>query len=286
MLHNEDAYEHSPDEFSKIIIIGDVHGDIKRFLNILQHADVINKDLEWISEKTLVIQLGDVVDSLNRQTSENWEVLPDTELLYLINSLKNIAKTKQSKLISLIGNHELMNIIGNFSYVSPQSKANTENRQKLFQPAGMLSDILSNMPLVQKVGPLFFSHSFIRKHHLDILEASNKPVSYINVLWHQFMSTGRIAIEDKEIFDKIILDPSEGILWTRNMNNDTETQYVKEKLGIQYAFVGHTAVERIQLVNNFVWLVDTGISRAFGTQSYQYIYIQDYSISVKTISEG
>lgn len=284
MLNNNVIYEFP--QTSRVVIIGDLHGDLRRLKDILLDAKIINNDLEWIANPptTFVVQLGDQVDSMKRDPAiQDWEVLPDTEMLYFTQSLDNIAKAHGGRMISLIGNHELMNVIGNFSYVSP--KSSIPDRHKMFEPKGLLSNLLSMRPIVLKVGPLFFSHSFIHKHHLDILEATNKPISYINDVWHQFMSTGRIDIEDKDIFDKIILDPSDGILWTRSLDNDTDLQIVKQKLDIQYAFVGHTSVERIQLVNNSIWLVDTGISRSFGTKSYQYLDIDNYSISAKSITE-
>ncbi len=53
---------------NRIIIIGDVHGDLKRFKKILIDAKIINNRLEWIAEppNTIVVQLGDQIDSLNR----------------------------------------------------------------------------------------------------------------------------------------------------------------------------------------------------------------------------
>lgn len=285
MLNDSIIYElpHS----NRIVVIGDLHGDLKRLTSILIDAKIFNDTLEWIAQppSTIVVQVGDQVDSLKRDANiEDWEKLPDTEILYFTQSLDSIAKANGGRFISLIGNHELMNIIGNFSYVSPNSLGNPDDRLKQYKPTGTLSNILAMRPLILKVGSLLFSHSFIRKHHLDILDAAKKPVSYVNNLWHQFMSSGRISIDDKDIFDKIILDPTDGILWTRSLDNDDKISEIKQILNIEYAFVGHNSVEKIQLINNFVFLVDTGISRAFGTKSYQYVDIQDNNISVKTIA--
>jgi len=104
----------------RIIIIGDMHGDVRRFKNILIHANIINNNLEWIAEppETIIVQLGDQVDSMNRLTNENWEKLKDYEMIYFTENLNLIARAKGGYCISLIGNHELMNIIGDFSYVS------------------------------------------------------------------------------------------------------------------------------------------------------------------------
>jgi hypothetical protein len=267
-------------------VIGDIHGDLKRFKNILIDANIINNDLEWIAEpqETIVIQLGDQVDSMNRAPDiHNWEVLDDITVIHFTDSLDNIAKAKGGRVISLIGNHELMNVIGNFSYVS--SKSNVPNRTDYFKPTGILSTVLANRPLVIKIGQLFFCHAGIKKQHLDLLHKYEKPVSYINEVWRQFMLTGTISVNDKELFDKLLLD-MDGILWTRTVDDNDDMTTVLNTIGCEYIFIGHTTVEKVQLVGNRLWYVDTGISRAFGSMSYQYIDINNYNISVKTITDN
>ena len=269
----------------RIIIIGDVHGDIKRFKNILINASIINNDLEWIAEppNTIVVQIGDQVDSLNRDPNiPEWEILEDYNLLYFTNSLDNIAKAKGGRLISLIGNHELMNVIGNFSYVSNKSKF--PNRYNYFMPKGTLSPILAKRPLVLKIGDLYFCHAGIRKHHINILNTYNKDILYINEIWKQFMLNGQINLEDKEIFDKIILD-MDGILWTRDVDSDEDLENFTKQINCTYMFVGHTPVENIILHKNKIWYIDSCISRAFGSQKYQYIDINKLTLSIKTIVE-
>ena len=275
-------YEHS----NRIVIIGDIHGDIRRFKDILIDAKIINKNIEWIAEpkNTIVIQMGDQVDSVNRDPSlEEWEVLPDVEMLYFTDLLNKIALSKGGRVISLIGNHELMNVIGNFSYVSQTSLNNNYKRQELFKPGGTLSALLSQRPLVVKIGRLLFCHAGLTLEHLNILSKYNKDISYINTIWKNFIKNNAIKIEDKEIFENIILD-MDGMLWTRDLNNGEDLIKLKEQLGCIYMFVGHTVVERVKLINDFIWYTDTGISRSFGNTSYQYIDIFNNQLNIKNVS--
>ena len=116
MFNIEHIYNNS---YSNIIIIGDIHGDFKRLKNILLNENVITNNLEWIKEDTIVIQLGDQIDSANRnQMISEWEMIKDVEVLNFTDLLSKLAKTKNSHFISIIGNHELMNFLGDFSYVS------------------------------------------------------------------------------------------------------------------------------------------------------------------------
>lgn len=279
------------EEVNRIIIIGDVHGDLKRFKNILLDANIINNNLEWIAkpQNTIVVQLGDQVDSANRDNSDNiisnernWEVMKDIEMIHFTNSLDIIAKSKGGKVISLIGNHELMNVIGDHTYVSNNSKYDLREAQ--FKPCGSISTILAKRPIILKIGKLLFCHAGLKKYHIDILDKNNKDISYLNNIWKDFVLKNRVLIEDKEIFDNIILG-NDGILWTRNLDDSDTITSILSKLGCVYMFIGHTPMTSIKLLNNQVWYTDTGISRSFGTTSYQYIDINNYNINIKTINE-
>jgi len=269
---------------NRIIVIGDVHGDIKRFKEILINSKVINNNFEWIAEppETIIVQLGDQIDSLNRNTNENWEVLNDYEMIYFTEHLNNIARVKGGYCISLIGNHELMNIIGDFSYVSKNST--NEIRRDLFKPQGSLALILAKRPLIVKIKDLLFCHAKLDIHHLQILKKHNKDIYYINYIWKNYLENNKINIEDKEILDKIILG-SQGILWNRNLNNANETAELFKELNVSYMFLGHTALDHIVLYDKQIWYCDTGLSRAFGTDKYQYLDIVNNTINVKTIEE-
>ena len=283
MINDDIIYEYEHN--NRIVIIGDIHGDIRRFKDILIDAKIINKNIEWTAEpkNTIVVQMGDQVDSINRdRTLEEWEVLPDIEMIYFTNLLNKIALSKGGRVISLIGNHELMNTMGNYSYVSDKSLKDNYKRNELFKPGGTLSAILSQRPLVVKIGQLLFCHAGLTLEHLNILSKYNKDVSYINTIWKNFIKNNAILIEDKEIFENIILD-GDGILWTRDLNEKGDLIKMLEKLGCVYMFVGHSVVEQVKLINDHVWYTDTGISRAFGNTSYQYIDIFNNQINIKDV---
>jgi len=281
-MFNSDSFEIN--EASRIIIIGDVHGDIKRFKQILIDASVINNNFEWTAEppNTIIVQLGDQIDSLNRLTTEKWEVLNDYEMIYFTEHLDNIARVKGGRCISLIGNHELMNVIGDFSYVSPLNQE--EIRTSLFKPQGSIALLLAKRPLVVKIKDLLFCHAKMNIRHLDILKKYDKDIFYLNTIWENYLKNNKIKIEDKEILDNIIIG-SKGILWNRDTNDINETTKLFNNLKISYMFLGHTALPQVTFLDNQIWYCDTGLSRAFGTKKYQYIDINNNSINVKTINE-
>jgi len=69
------------------------------------------------------------------------------------------------------------------------------------------------------------------------------------------------------------------------MNDINDTNKLFKELNISYMFLGHTALPEITVIDNQIIYCDTGISRSFGTNKYQYIDINNNSINVKTINE-
>lgn len=284
MIGDDIIYEYP--NCDRLVIIGDIHGDIKRLKTILIDAKIINNNIEWIAEppNTVVVQMGDQVDSLNRDESiAEWEVLDDVEVIYFTNLLDKFAQSKGGRFISIIGNHEFMNVIGNYSYVSSKSMANNENkRRELFKAKGVLSPILSKRPIVLKIGELFFCHAGLTTKHLELLKKYDKNISYINRIWKNFVLHGNVLKEDKELFDNILLDYN-GILWTRELDNQNDLNEMLKSINCTFMFVGHTVMDGIKFYNNKVWYTDTGISRAFGNNKYQYMEIIKYHIHIKEI---
>ena len=270
----------------KLIVIGDIHGDIKRFKNILLDANIINNNIEWIADppNTIVIQMGDQIDSANRDIDiKEWEILADTEMLYFTNLLDKLAQSKGGRLISIIGNHEFMNVIGNYSYVSQKSINNNHiKRYEQFKPGGSLSSILSNRPIIVKIGNMLFSHAGITSNHINILNKYSKDISYINRIWKKFVQTNTVLNEDRELFNSILSD-DQGILWTRNLDEIDNIKTLLKTLNCNHMFVGHTVVEGIKNIEGVLWYTDTGISRSFGTNTYQYIVIVNDTMYIKTI---
>ena len=155
----------------KIVVIGDVHGDFNVVLHSLKKAKLINNKNKWIGGKTFVVQIGDILDRGGRGDSvdtDNPYVEVDI-IRYLIN-LKKQALQVGGNVFFLIGNHELMNLEGDFSYTSP----NTTNgmggiykRTKLLKPGGALSKLIGIYGIaVLQIGKWVFSHAGLLPHSL------------------------------------------------------------------------------------------------------------------------
>jgi hypothetical protein len=118
----------------RIVVLGDIHGDFELTLKMLKIAKVINieitennkKKINWNGGKTHLIQIGDQIDRCrphsgmtceNKNTTYNDEA-SDIRILKLFTRLNRQAIEVGGAVISLLGNHELMNAQGMLDYVS------------------------------------------------------------------------------------------------------------------------------------------------------------------------
>ena len=122
-------------DITKIIAVGDIHGDYDNFIMILKRAKLVDDMLKWSGGKTHFVQTGDILDR-----GDNAK-----EVFDLLKRLQKEADESGGKVHILLGNHEEMNITGivfRYDYVSPKQfasflpdnfrkKKETEFRQQL-----------------------------------------------------------------------------------------------------------------------------------------------------------
>ena len=91
--------------WSKIVAIGDIHGDRLALESCLRAGALINDDGEWSAPaKTLVVQCGDVMD----RGCEDWRCLKR------LAALKTEANAQGSEVAMVLGNHEIENLLHRF----------------------------------------------------------------------------------------------------------------------------------------------------------------------------
>jgi Calcineurin-like phosphoesterase len=110
---------------SAVVAIGDVHGDFDAFVAILQHVGLIDKQNHWAGGKATFVQVGDLLDRGPKPR----------DVMDLMMSLEKEAPQAGGRVVGLLGNHEMMNIMGDLRYVTPANyasfaDANSEERQK------------------------------------------------------------------------------------------------------------------------------------------------------------
>ncbi|XP_055820030.1 shewanella-like protein phosphatase 2 [Solanum dulcamara] len=95
---------------TRLIAIGDLHGDFQKSKESFKLAGLIDDHDKWCGGFTTVVQIGDVLDRGGEEL----------KILYFLEKLKREAAKVNGNLITMNGNHEIMNVDGDFRYVTKE----------------------------------------------------------------------------------------------------------------------------------------------------------------------
>ncbi|KAG5589658.1 hypothetical protein H5410_040172 [Solanum commersonii] len=95
---------------TRLIAIGDIHGDFQKSKESFKLAGLIDDHDKWCGGSTTVVQIGDVLDRGGEEL----------KILYFLEKLKREAAKVNGNLITMNGNHEIMNVDGDFRYVTKE----------------------------------------------------------------------------------------------------------------------------------------------------------------------
>lgn len=249
----------------RIIAIGDLHGDFKITIKTLQKANLIDNKKNWIGNKTILIQLGDQIDRGGRE--ENYKDEDSEMKIYnLFNKLHKQAQIQGGGVYSLLGNHELMNILGNLDYASEKGInhfGGEEGRIKAFQIGGRLAkNMAKNRYSIIQVGGYIFVHGGITPN-----VAAKYSIDDINKYMNQYLN-GDKSLEKNKDFREIFFN-NNGIFWNRSYSRDSpDCSKLYNVLDIYKAkgiVVGHTPQDKINCkCKKKIWRIDVAMSNAFG----------------------
>jgi hypothetical protein len=266
---------------------------------------------KWIGQNTVVIQVGDQVDRCRPVDNEcdhpnetvNDEA-SDVKILFLFHDLHLEAlKSPGCAVYSLLGNHELLNVLGNLRYVSYKGleefkKKDINSDQKdLFEGRKKAFDIKSDLKLYKEKSNLSnflacarVSSIIVDKYlfvHAGILEKlinytnkfSNKKetIHTINDSIKNWLLNSNLKKDNKYVA-QLLSGKTLSPFWPRIFGNlpsglDKSSELctnhvdpVLKKLGLKGLVVGHTPQLKINInstCSDTVWRVDVGSSQAF-----------------------
>ena len=113
------------DQTTRVVAIGDIPGDFDVFVSILQQARLIDDRHHWIGGTATLVQTGDFTDR-----GPGVRAVMD-----LLMALEEQAQSADGRVVVLLGNHEVMNLVRNVRDVNPQVYASftdskSESRRK------------------------------------------------------------------------------------------------------------------------------------------------------------
>ena len=95
-------------DVSRIIAIGDLHGSYEKAIELFQGAGLIDADLKWIGGEQHLVTAGDMLDRGDG----------DRQVMDLMMRLQVEAEADGGRVHVLLGNHESMNLLRDWRYVS------------------------------------------------------------------------------------------------------------------------------------------------------------------------
>ena len=316
---NNKSYYSIPDG-AKLIAIGDLHGDYIATIKSLKLAGLMPmktsycddpEAIPWIGYDTFIVQLGDQIDRC-RPTEWYRDVCADNDtykdegsdlkIMRLLDNLHIEAQKMGGAVLSILGNHEIMNCVGDFRYVSPlefeefgeyYNAKHTQHkrifpygykeRKQAFSPGGIIAKRFAALRhSIVQVGNWVFVHGGItpqlaEKYSLDEMNEGIK----------KWLLGGRDK-KTKNIFNDLYEDDEDGIFWTRefgdlgNWNKGSSERLFQKTIDllnqkndrnmknhIEGLIMGHTP-QYLNMkgvnssCNGKCWRVDVGASKAFG----------------------
>jgi len=266
-VHDTDPAYRAPAP-ERLVAIGDIHGDLSAARAALRLAGAIDDKDRWIGGKLVVVQTGDEIDRGDE----------DRAVIELFDKLEDAAQAAGGAVRPLLGNHEAMNVAGDFRYVTPKGLATfadvdqkkvpaavsgqvpvvARGRLAAFYPGGPFASRLSRRSAIFAVGDTLFVHGGVTLDHVRYgIARFNREIDR----WMSGEGTPPALAADPE-----------GPLWTR--------RYSEDKAGIDCAglaatlaalelkrmVVGHTPHEQgiSPACDGKVWRIDTGLSAFYG----------------------
>lgn len=256
---------------SRIIVIPDVHRDVKKAVSCFRLAGLIDDGGAWVGGSTVVVQVGDQVDGGHRNPADepphecgraNKE---DVAVLKFFNKMHGKASAEGGAVYSLMGNHEMMNVLGDFSYAGLQGCGKcAADRKKLFSPGGYAARIIGTTRNVGlKVGRVVFVHAGFVPVHIKAAGLEN-----INRLAADVCVGNETRPVQRDLLLRLTMQ-MDGALMNRLYSpgrhvsaNDMDT--VLRELDADHMIVGHNAHQPgiTPLHGGRVWVVDPGMSKS------------------------
>lgn len=237
-----------------IIAIGDLHGDLRQTRRVLRMAGLTDRRGDWAAGNTIFVQTGDVADRG-----------PDTQAIYaLLRALGPQAEAAGGEVVTLLGNHEVMNMIGDLRYVHPgdtEAFGGAEARAQAFSLDGDLGSWLVELPIVVQIQGIVFAHGGVSERWAKegIDELNRQAKESLRAPGHQ---QGRAPVLS-----------STGPLWFRGFARDPESEACPhlerslKALGAHRMVVGHTAQRTGEILSRCdgrLQVIDIGIGSAYG----------------------
>ena len=104
---------------SRVLAVGDLHGDVELLRTILFDVDVVNEDDEWIAGEVVVVLMGDFIYEDNDRRPHTLDERNERGMVAFIDALRWGAQQAGGRVLVLIGNHEYQRLVAHHATTFP-----------------------------------------------------------------------------------------------------------------------------------------------------------------------
>ncbi len=238
---------------ARLVAIGDLHGDVTSAMLALKLGGLVDDHGTWVGGTSWLVQTGDVLDRGRNGPS----------MLTFLGGLETEAAAAGGKVIVLDGNHELMNLQGDWRYVADfaefpgaTEEARTAARKAWMSPTGDGGKWVLSHGITVQIGDTVFVHGGIDSNWAS----------------HGIAGLNALAFADPRNAQSLVLGP-DGPLWNRAYLLEDPVAICPElsralaTLGARRMVVGHTTQDSGRIATRCdgeLYGIDTGISAYYG----------------------
>lgn len=235
---------------SRLVAIGDLHGDLSAARAALRAAGAIDDADRWIGGELVIVQTGDILDRGD----------DESKIFELLARLSAEAQKAGGAIVLLNGNHELMNAARDFRYVTPAGMTDFGgDRQRAFDPGGPWAKRLAQHNIIAIIGDTVFSHAGVVGEWVTKVDAANLD----SRCWLDGQAGGPSE-------PPLALASEDSPVWTRAYGYDEvdcgALKHALDRLGAKRMVVGHTPQQRgvSSACSGALWRIDVGLARHYG----------------------
>lgn len=243
LTHNYPIEKHSYNKPAQLFAVSDIEGNLPALIALLKSGGVINDQWHWTFGKGHLVFTGDFVD-------RGSQVL---EVLWFVYALEEQALAAGGKVHFILGNHEVMNLAGDSTYVHPlylhQTQQLHKNYAAIFGEQSVLGRWLVAKNIVEKIGPFLFLHAGISPY-TNAMQASVQQLNQLARPLYRDTTGEGPNLESTIVMSEI------GPYWYRGYYTGTQkaTQATIDStlslFGVKYIVTGHTIVAN-QITRHF-----------------------------------
>jgi hypothetical protein len=232
----------------KILVLSDIEGNFEYLEEVLKGNNVIDENYKWGFGNGHLVILGDVFDRGKHVT----------ECLWLIYKLDLEARTAGGQVHFILGNHEIMNLTGDYRYVPSKYLQMAQklglDYKDLFGVKTELGRWLRSKNTVEVLGQTLFAHGGLS----PVAAESNLSLDTINLIVRKYIDTVPYNKQDKNV--NLIIG-SNGPLWYRGYAtqkaSEEELSRTLDQYNVDNMVIGHTLSDDVKTIyDKKVYLID------------------------------